>query len=150
MQLDVLYSSGATSATAGYVVSGGEIANDIRSVSSGAVTSFTTGPLSGGFRMASSPSTSSGGTGPFTSADWGDYVSSLGSGGYVDSQPVILTGEFNGAKDAQGNWHNGGIYAYQLSFVSGGLGGTFLLTPLSGSQIHGIIAISEQDLEESI
>ena len=151
MQLDVLYSSGATSATAGYVVSGGEIANDIRSVSSGAVTSFTTGPLSGGFRMASSPSTSSGGTGPFTSADWGDYVSSLGSGGYVDSQPVILTGEFNGAKDAQGNWHNGGIYAYQLSFVSGGLnGGTFLLKPLSGSQIHEIIAISEQDLEESI
>jgi hypothetical protein len=57
-----------------------------------------------------------------------------------------LSGQFNGAPDAGGVWHNGGYFAYQLRWD----GTNFWLDPLQSSQIEGHIQLTPTALQNSI
>src|SRR5208337_4053961 len=112
---------------------------------------YTSGPLKGDFRMALSPtealSLSSLTNPPFKAADWSQYVASLETSLASKTPPnIVLSGQFNGAPAANGVWHNGGYFAYQLSWD----GTYFWLDPLPSSQIKGDIQLTPANLENSI
>ena len=101
MEVTVPYANGTT-ATVGYGISGSALVNDIQNIhtTATAIYNYTSGPLSGDFRMAVSPSeavtpsvtlTSS----PFNAADWSGYVQSLEG---PQAQDIVLSGEFNGLR----------------------------------------------------
>ena len=155
--VSVPYSNGTT-ASAGYKVSGGTIANDIANLNTLTPPTFnySSGPLSGSgtvttssiFRIAESPTEAVGGSvanPAFSAADWSGYVTSLEG---TQASSIELSGQFNGAPDANGVWHNGGYFAYQLQW--NGADAAFWLTPLAGSQIQGAIEITANNLENSI
>jgi hypothetical protein len=155
MEVEAYY-SGGTTATVGYNISGSQIESEISDINTNNkyTYNFTSGALASGgdLRLAVSPGTSTSGATPpipipFSPTDWQGYVTSLES--YSNSHQIILTGEFNGAPDG-GYWHNGGYFAYQLSWDSQTNGGVFWLTPVSGSQIQGAIQITPENLEDSI
>jgi hypothetical protein len=99
--------------------------------------------------MALSPAESLGlgPNGPFKAADWSQYVESIAAS-LSGSTPanIILSGQFNGAPDAGGVWHNGGYFAYQLRWD----GTNFWLDPLQSSQIGGHIQLTPTALQNSI
>ncbi len=158
MEVSVLYSNGST-ATVGYGISGSQIVNDIGSiiqngttVGTAAVYNFTAGSLAspspGDFRMALSPAGVAGAA-PFSSSNWSGYVTSIENGLTGGTlSPIVLSGEFNGAPDAGGVWHNGGYFAYQLEWDSTNT--AFKLVPLPSSQIQGTIEITPGSLEANI
>ncbi|MBW4023440.1 MAG: hypothetical protein HIU92_09935 [Proteobacteria bacterium] len=152
MQLSTQYGNG-TSASVGYAVSGSTIASDISGITSGRGTStFTEGPLSGTFALSTSPTEANqvpSGTpstsGAFPQSAWLPYIAALENTA-VASQ-ILITGQFNGAKDASGNWHNGGYYAYQLQWDAAT--GDFWLAPTANSQIQGYIKLTPNDIAEN-
>jgi hypothetical protein len=150
MAVNIAYQNG-TSASVGYGITGSALVSDISNInpSYAYAYTYTSGPLNNRFRMALSPteSLSLGANGPFKAADWSQYVESLeGSLSGSQAPNIILSGQFNGAPDAGGVWHNGGYFAYQLRWD----GTYFWLDPLSSSQIKGHIQLTPAALENSI
>jgi hypothetical protein len=155
MEVSIPYANGTT-ATVGYGVPGSQISSDIGNINthngaddpSNLTTTFTAGPLSGDFRMAMGPSTAVGpgiSNAPFSASDWNSFIQALEGPAASD---IILSGEFNGAEDANGVYHNGGYYAYQLAWDS--TDQAFWLEPLPQSQIKGYIEITPTQLADSI
>lgn len=124
------------------------------------IDTYGSGPLSGTNRMAISPTESVGvygADGAFRPADWDAYIDTL----KVADTGVVLTGSFNGAKDANHVWHNGGFYSYTLEWHPDwypawdttwdpSKKGTFFLVPSGNSQIQGAIQIWPDQLNNSI
>lgn len=154
MEVSIPYDNGTT-ATLGYNISGSSLVSDIQNIdtSNTYTYDYTSGPLTGDFRMAVSPTEAVSGAvpnPPFAASNWSTYITALEG---PQAQDIVLSGEFAGAFDANGVWHNGGYFAYQLEWVSTGTvtgDGYFLLNPLASSQIHGIIQITPANLENSI
>ncbi len=134
MALGVSYSNGST-ASSGYNVSGASIVSGLTSAGS-SISTYSSGPLNGTFQMAVPPSAPS---------DWVNYVSSLEG---TQSSGITLSGFFDGAADSGGTYHNAGYYAYDLVWDTAS--NLFLLEPLSSSEIKGTIALTPQQLENSI
>lgn len=149
MELKVDYTNGAPSMSAGYAVSGSTLTSDMSAAGSPLIT-FSSGGLSGKFLYAGSPSTASQGeyTKPvqFTDAHWTTYLTELGA--QLATNPVRVTGIYNGAADASGDWHNQAFYSYTASYVASTK--TFVLTPEINSQMKGTIKISAADLAKNI
>jgi autotransporter passenger strand-loop-strand repeat protein len=158
MAVTVAYQDGSPTQTRGYNLSGNGIFQQIASFSSPLVSyPFSAGPLAiaGEQRMALSPTEAVGLQLPGASAaDWNNYLSAIETFG---SGTIEIAGYFNGAPSAdaitfgpksKGNqvFHNGGFFAYDLSYS----GGYFELTPEPNSQIEGTIQISPDDLANSI
>jgi hypothetical protein len=141
-----------TSASRGYNVSG---SSTFQLVSSGGavIDAYDAGPLSGLDRMAASPTEVLGNniSGSFSSSDWNNYISSLESSSATisgGSHQIQIVGYYNGGKDADHVYHNGGFYSYRLTYDSGS--DPFVLTPDATSQIQGTITITAADLANSI
>ena len=150
-----------STATVGYNVPGSTVVNDITNinVANTFAYDYTSGPLTGQFRIAASPAGSVSTPAnpspvpnpPFQASDWDGYVMSLEG---TVANDITLSGVFNGATDAattafpDGVYHNGGYFAYQLQWDS--TDDDFWLVPLPSSQIQGAIQISPSDLENSI
>jgi hypothetical protein len=132
----------------GYNVPGSTIVSDISAISSGAIGTYTSGGLVGQFMMAASPtavnlpSTIVTTTGAYPQAAWVPYVTALET---IASQ-VTISGQFNGAPDATGAWHNAGYYAYTLSWD----GTNFWLSPSANSAVQGYIMLTPQAIEQDI
>lgn len=149
MSIVVPYDNG-TSGSVGYAISGGQVVQDISGIGTGVYTfNYTEGPLAGQFRMAVSPTEVVGDPQyvdpPFASTDWDGYIQSLEG---PQAEDIILTGQFNGAADANGVWHNGGYFAYQLQWDAAA--SQFWLAPLAQSTIQGYVAITPLALSQSI
>lgn len=149
MAVSIPYDNGTT-ATAGYGITGAQLVTGIQAINRDLVYTYnyTTGPLTGQFRAALSPSEAeaSGITDPpFKPSDWNDYIGSL-KGPLAEN--IILTGQFNGAPDAEKVWHNGGYFAFQLQWD--GTEQMFWLAPLDNSQIKGFIRLTPDNLAKSI
>ena len=149
MELKVDYTNGAPSMSAGYAVSANTLTTDLKAAGSPLIT-FKSGGLSGQFLYAGSPSTASQGeyTKPaeFTAAHWTTYLKEIGE--QLATNPVRVTGIFNGAADASGDWHNQAFYSYTASYVAST--DTFVLTPEINSQMKGTIKITAADLAKNI
>ncbi len=149
MELRVDYTNGAPSMTAGYGVSGSTLTTDLKTAGSPLIT-YSSGGLAGQFMYAGSPSTASQGgyTRPadFTDTHWTTYLKDLGA--QLASNPVRISGIFNGAADAAGDWHNQAFYSYTASYVASS--DTFVLTPEQNSQMKGTIKISASNLAKNI
>jgi autotransporter passenger strand-loop-strand repeat protein len=147
--MEVSVQSGSVTQLRGYRVDGNQIFQEIGAIHDGQLAGFTynQGPLDGQPRMALSPTEAIPDNLPGASpTDWLPYLESL-----EHTSGIRIAGYFNGATDANGIWHNGGNYAYDLSYVGpGGSSGYFLLTPEDNSQIKGGIQISVTDLANSI
>lgn len=165
--------SGATptsSATRGYVVDGGSVDatgsgsglwQKLYEIGgSGSIQFFSA--TSGGYattqpRLAIAPATAIGnnvsGTN-YSAGQWAGYTSSLysGAGRQATSSgapgQIQIAGYFTGGHDAASIYHNGGYYAYDLTYDSAT--SSFILTPGLTSQIRGTITLTQQDLNNSI
>lgn len=127
----------------GYLVSGSTIFSDISSINSQLLSTYTEGPLAGQSRMAVSSAEAVGDSLPgFAASDWLPYLELLKTA----TDPVKVSGLFNGAPDAANVWHDAGTFAYTLSWD----GSYFWLTPDASSEIRGAIRITENDLANSI
>jgi hypothetical protein len=153
MGVSVDYDNG-TSASVGYLVSGGSIASDVSTITNGQGTySFSEGPLAGTFRMSTSPSEANAAntgtvstTGAFPENVWLPYIQALETA--ASTSDILITGLFNGAADASGLWHNGGYYAYQLQWDAATQ--SFWLVPTATSQIQGDIKLTPDDIASNI
>jgi hypothetical protein len=153
MEVSVAYDNG-TSASVGYLVSGGTIAADVGTITNGQGTySFSEGPLAGSFRMSTSPSEANASntgtvtsTGAFPETVWLPYIQALETA--ASTADILITGLFNGAADAAGQWHNGGYYAYQLQWDAASQ--SFWLVPTATSQIQGDIKLTPDDIASNI
>jgi len=147
MELKVAYSDSTT--TVGYAVSANTLTTALQGAGSPLI-DFGSGGLSGEFQYAGSPSTNSGGgyTKPaaFTETHWTTYLTQLGT--QIATDPVRITGIFNGAPDASNQWHNQAFYNYRVSYDAGT--STFILTPEENSQVKGIIKVSSAVLAKNI
>ena len=152
MGLSVDYDNGS-SASVGYAVDGSSIVGSIASSGTNSTATFATGPLAGDFRISTSPveannvntgTVSTGGAYPESA--WLPYIEALTS----VANGIIISGQYNGAADSEGNWHNGGYYAYQVEWS----GGAYWLVPVSGtlgvSQIQGDIKLTPEQIAENI
>ena len=165
--------AGATptsSATRGYVIDGGTV--DASGSGSGLWKELYDigGPNSiqffsateGGYattqpRLAIAPATAIGnnvsGTN-YSVGQWAGYTSSLyaGAGSQATSAgapgQIQIAGYYTGGNDAAQIWHNGGYYAYGLTYDSAT--SSFILTPGATSQIRGTITLHQDDLNNSI
>jgi len=165
MGIEVVYSNG-TSASRGYHISGGTVSdsggiwNALASAGGSDSIQYFYAINNGGYsptlpRMAISPATAIAnnvsGTN-YSTRQWDNYVSSLHSGSTSsatssgDPGQIQIAGYFNGAKDANDVWHNGGFYAYDVTFQNS----LFTLTPAETSQIRGIITVDPAQLANSI
>jgi len=149
MAMKVDYSNG-TSATVGYGITGSTLVSDINAINPSETYSYTytSGPLAGTFRAAASPTVAVADTfpnPPFAQADWNGYIDAL-KGPAADK--VLITGMFNGAPDAKHVWHDGGYFAYELSWDAAN--STFWLSPKDSSVIKGFIKITPDNLSKSI
>jgi len=152
MELSVA-NDGSTSSV-GYAVPGSTIVSDVeQSVSlanagTSVTNTFTTGGLSGQFRMAVSPTavnqpgTAPSTTDPYPQDGWAPYVAAM----ETIASDVTITGLFNGAPDASGVWHNAGFYAYTLQWD----GTDFWLVPTASSQIQGAIQLTPAEIEQNV
>ncbi|MCB8883291.1 Hint domain-containing protein [Acidisoma cellulosilytica] len=134
----------------GYGVSGDTIAADIGSISSDAVSTYSEGALAGDFRMSTSPTESNqadtpADVGAFPQTAWNAYIAALEN--TATASDILISGQFNGAPDAQGVWHNGGYYAYQLQWDAAEK--IFWLVPLADSQIQGYIALTPAEIAQN-
>jgi hypothetical protein len=153
MGVTVDYDNGS-SASVGYLVSGGSIASDVSTITNGQGTyTFSAGPLAGDFRMSTSPTEANAAntgtvstTGAFPESVWLPYITALETA--AATSDILITGQFNGAADASGYWHNGGYYAYQLQWDAASQ--TFWLAPLANSQIQGYIQLTPDDIASNI
>lgn len=131
-----------------YKISADTLVNTLSaSVGGGVVSTYTSGGLNGDTRMVTSPTdVNEPGTltttGLYPQSAWDPYVTALES----IASDITITGQFNGAPDASGVWHNAGYYAYTLSFD----GTNFWLSPTSNSEIQGYILLTPQDIEQNI
>lgn len=140
----------AGSASVGYAISADSLVEQIQNINPANTYTFNyqSGPLSGNFRIALSPTEAVGSNIPgFQPSDWAQYVQSLAGSSATD---IVLSGLFNGAVDADNVWHNGGYFAYQLQVETTDSGTFFWLVPLPSSQIKGAIRLTVADLENSI
>lgn len=157
MGLSITYSNGTT-ATRGYnnpsptVGAGDSIFTQIEATStSQTVYGFADGStlLSANYnRVAISPTQAVGLSPPnpaYSADQWSGYIWSMETPQAAD---VTITGFFNGAKDANGIWHNGGFYSYQLEWST--TDNVFWLMPTAQSQITGYIKVTPEDLQNSI
>ena len=148
MELKVAYSD-STTATVGYSVNADTLTAALGSAGSPLI-NFGSGGLNGEFQYAGSPSTTSGGgyTKPaeFTETHWTTYLSQLGT--QLGSEPIQITGIFNGAPDASQEWHNQAFYNYRVSYDNAT--STFILTPEENSQVKGTIKLTSAVLAKNI
>lgn len=147
--VSVEYSNGSN-ASVGYNIDGSTVVEQIQNINPAHTytSNYSSGPLSGDFRMALSPTEAIAVSNPvFQPSDWAEYVQSLES---PSTKEIVLSGLFNGAPDADGIWHNGGYFAYQLQVETTAQGSIFWLVPLSSSQIQGNIQLTVAELENSI
>lgn len=148
MELEVAYTD-STTATVGYAISANTLTTALGTAGSPLI-DFGSGGLSGEFQYAGSPSTSSGGgyTKPaaFTDAHWTTYLSQLGT--QLASEPIRITGIFNGSYDAANEWHNQAFYNYRVSYDNAT--STFVLTPEENSQVRGTIKVTSSVLAQNI
>lgn len=150
MQVGITYGTGgtATTDTRGYGITGSSLFQAIADINPANtyVYDYTSGPLQGEHRAGLSPSQAVSVNAPnsFSASDWSGYVTSLETS--VANQPISIAGFFNGAPDANGNWHNAGFFSYSLQWD----GTNFWLAPDASSQIQGYIKISPANLENSI
>lgn len=157
MQMQVHYTDGSPSQSAGYNISGQKLFELVQAIPSehpdGLTFNFTAGPLAGQPRYATSPASAGEvSPSPFLPADWVPYLESLWQ---TPGTLAELGGFYNGAPDAQGIWHNAAFYHYKL--VSGRDGSTpgddtkyFWLLPEANSQVQGQVRISLEELANSI
>lgn len=148
MELKVAYSD--STSTVGYGISADTLTTALGSAGASVINFSAGGGLSGEFLYAGSPSTDSGGgyTKPvvFTEAHWTTYLSQLGT--QLGSEPIRITGIFNGAPDASQEWHNQAFYNYRVSYDNAT--STFILTPEANSQVKGIIKVTSAVLAKNI
>lgn len=127
----------------GYLVSANTIFSDVSAINDDLVLTYTEGPLAGQSRMAASSAEAvSADLSGFAASDWKPYLELLKTA----TDPVRVSGLFNGAPDSANVWHNAGTFAYTLSWD----GDYFWLTPDASSEIRGAIRITEDDLANSI
>lgn len=113
---------------------------------------FSDGPLKNSVREAISPTTSVGqaagqpGAGVYSNTQWASYIDSLQNAAAADK--VHIAGYFNGAKDANGVYHNGSFYSYHLEWDAAQH--VFWLSPTEQSQVQGYIKIDPTELQNSI
>ena len=150
MALSVEYDN-ATSASVGYGISGSVVAGSIAASGTDSVASYAAGPLAGDFRMSTSPSEANDvntGTvstgGAYPESAWLPYIGALENTAVANG--ITISGQFNGAADAAGVWHNGGYYAYQLQWD----GSAFWLVASNTSQIKGDIRLTPDQIAENI
>lgn len=155
MDLSVTYSNGTT-ATRGYASPVGGAGNNIWTGIGGSsaqqtVYDFAAGTAlnAAGYHRAGISPTQAVGLTPqnpaFSPSDWNSYIQSLESTAASD---IAITGFFNGAKDSNGVYHNGGFFSYQLEWDASQ--GVFWLNPTATSQIKGYIRLTPDDLANSI
>ncbi|MDO9025095.1 Ig-like domain-containing protein [Zwartia sp.] len=148
MALEVAYSD-STTATVGYAVKADTLTTELSSAGAPLI-NFNSGDLNGEFQYAGSPSTNSGGgyTKPaaFTETHWTTYLNQLGT--QLGSEPIRITGIFNGAPDAAQQWHNQAFYNYKVSYDNAT--STFILTPEENSQVKGTIKLTSAVLAKNI
>ncbi len=158
IEISVPYSNGTT-ATVGFGVTGAAIAADINAIDPGKTNAnFTLGPLGTAnlFRESISPTVSVSQADPpppappvprpFLASDWNSYVQSLEG---PQASKITLSGTFLGAAEGTGlPWHNGGYFAYQLSWNA--TDHAFWLLAQPTSVIQGDIRITDTSLENSI
>ena len=169
MAMVVPYDNG-TSGSSGYGITAQALVDRIDAINPGKTfsTTFTAvgGQLDGRFRMAFSPSESvaqlqgnpNDTSLPFRPSDWDGYIEALGQALAAGGDPVVLSGVFNGAPDADQVWHNSGFFAYRAStemIANPDANGpaqicAFWLEPLENSQIKGAIRITADQLANSI
>lgn len=154
LPMELSVTNNGTTSTVGYAVPGSTVVSDVvQSVSaanagSNVTNTFTTGGLSGQFRMAVSPTAVNqpgsvpSTTDPYPQDGWATYVTAM----ETIASDVTITGLFNGAPDASGIWHNAGYYAYTLRWD----GTNFWLVPTAASQIQGAILLTAADIEQNI
>ena len=153
MELYIPYgqdSSGALiTQSRGYDVDGETIFTSVSDIHANAVEKFTTGPLAGTYRAAISPAeaVALAEQNPipdvFSQSDWTAYVDSL-----KKDTGIMLSGFFNGAADANGIYHNGGFFGYELEWSA--TDNAFWLNPVAESHIKGSIKITAEQLANSI
>lgn len=146
MELSIAYADG-TVQTRSYAVSGSDIFTDVGDISSSSSFKYSDGPLSGTNRAAISPSEAVGLNPPnttFQASDWVAYIDTL----KVAEPGAVVSGFFNGAKDGNGIYHNGGFFGYQLEWSA--TDAAFWLNPLAESQIKGSIKLTPDALANSI
>ena len=148
MELKVTYSDSTTS-TVGYDISGSAL-KSLLSTAGSPIINFGSGGLTGEFQYAGSPSTDSGGgyTKPaaFTETHWTTYLSQLSA--QLATEPVRVTGIFNGAPDASNEWHNQAFYSYRVTFDDAT--SSFIMTPEANSQVKGVIKVTSSTLAKNI
>jgi len=157
MGVQVNYSDGST-ATRGYDISGTSLFTDLAALSPGGATpspeqqvvfTYDGGALDGENRMGIAPSTALGessgpGSEAFAAGHWDAYLDDVGA----IADQIQIAGFFNGAKDADDVWHNGGFYNYTLSYSAST--DIFTLNPADNSEIKGSIQLTSADLANSI
>lgn len=146
MELSITYADGSVQ-TRSYAVSGSDIFTDVGDISASSLYEYSAGPLAGTNRAAISPSEAVGLNPPnttFQASDWGAYVDTL----KVAEPGAVVSGFFNGAKDGNGIYHNGGFFGYQLEWSA--TDESFWLNPLAESQIKGSIKLTPGALANSI
>lgn len=162
MELSVGYGTGTSptsTATRGYHLSGGTVSSggiwsEISSSSAGGAGSIQYWHGMTGPRMGISPAAAVGNHVPGTNYkidQWNPYISAVASSTATtagNANQIQLAGFFNGAPDANGIWHNGGFYAYDVTYDI--VKSSFVLKPGSTSQIKGDITISAAELANSI
>ncbi|QIB33727.1 hypothetical protein [Ancylobacter pratisalsi] len=156
MSVGVSYGDGS-SASVGYNVSGNELFHALSTMGQ-AQTVFPYATTAGepgltGDRAGLSPSQSVGiKSAAFTAGDWDSYVDYLKKIDPQTHEPnanaIQFAGFFDGAKDANGVYHNGGFYAYVLEWDENN--GIFWLSPTDDSQVRGYIAITPEQLAGNI
>lgn len=148
MELKVAYLD-STTATVGYAITADALTTALANAGSPLI-NFGAGDLDGAFLYAGSPSTDSSGSyikpDVFTADHWMPYLSQLGT--QLGSEPIRITGIFNGAPDAFKEWHNQAFYNYTVSFDSDA--STFILTPDENSQVKGTIKLTSTVLAQNI
>ncbi len=89
-------------------------------------------------------------TGPYPDSAWQSYITALENTAVANG--IIITGQYNGAADAEGIWHNGGYYAYQLEWDQ--QADAFWLVPFGtteiSSQVKGDIKLTPDQIAENI
>ncbi len=150
MALSVDYDNG-TSASVGYGISGSVVAGSIASSGINSTATYAAGPLVNDFRMSTSPSEANDvntGTvstgGAYPESAWLSYIGALENTSVANG--IVISGQFNGAADAGGVWHNGGYYAYGLEWD----GSAFWLVASDTSQIKGDIRLTPDQIAENI
>jgi hypothetical protein len=143
MSLSVTYSDGTTQ-TRGYNLSGQSMFGQLQTIAgSTLVYDWASGGALTGPRMGASPTEAISNNLPgYTASDWNPYIAALEG----MASTINVAGYFNGAKDADGVWHNAGFFSYQASWD----GTYFWLEPQANSQIKGYIRITPSELANSI